>query len=233
MPNSQYPPFPTLDPNQAPPATSELITVATSNQRLNLYAISDNSTWQEWVSDIPMTRIPISPGVLVNFWEGVTPPSYTLHLRSYWLQVPDSHAVVYPGDTYTRSVTETHGLSATDSKTISAELGVEFEGLSAKISATFEQSVTVSSDVSVSQTYSVEPPQTGARVWVLWQLVNQIAALDSSGNVITSDVFGKGDVSWDANNSSGRVSGAFLCYPSPMMDIPSDIFMPQQADFPA
>lgn len=232
MTDTQFPPLPTLKRYTVPPATSEPITF-TSKERLNLYAISDDSQWEEWVSEIPMTRIPISPGVLVNFWEGVKLPSYTLHLSSYWVQVPGSYAVVYPGDTYTRSVTEKHGLSETDSKTISAELGVEFKGLSAKISATFEQSVTVSSEASVSKTYSVKAPETGARVWVLWQLVNQIAALDDKGNVITSDGLGRGDVSWDANNSSGRVSGAYLNYPSPMMDMPSDLFMPQQADFPA
>lgn len=236
------PPFPELAsamdnlPNRTDP-----VIVATSTDRLFLFANSDNSGKNAWVPDIPNQPglKPFEPTML-SYWDKKPPLDYTLTMRRFWRLVPNTFTHVQPGGGFKKSYTVTHGISTTDSQTISAEMGCEADGLSAKISASFSHSVTVS-DEKVEQTeFSAGPPDDGfVRVWALWQLIDEIVALDPAGNVIPHtepELNRKGEIMWWSTNIMpfGEYdSGAFLSYPKAQMEFPSTTFMPQQKDFAA
>jgi hypothetical protein len=59
---------------------------------------------------------------------------------------------------------------------------------SAKLSATFGHSVTVSDQISDQTTYSAGPPSPGfERLSIVWQLVDEIVALDPAGRGQSAD----------------------------------------------
>jgi hypothetical protein len=149
-------------------------------------------------------------------------------MRHFWRLVPNTFTHVQPGGGFKKSYSVSHGISTTDSHTISA-----------KISASFTHSVTVS-DEKVEQTeFSAGAPEAGfVRVWALWQLIDEIVALDPAGNVIPHTEEGlnrKGEIRWISPKAipmiGGYDSGAFLSYPKAQMEFPSTTFMPQQKDF--
>jgi hypothetical protein len=152
-----------------------------------------------------------------------------LTLRQYWRQVPATYTHVFPGDGYTKSYSVSHGVSTTDSQTLSAELGIAVEGLSAKLSTSFSHSVTVTDETTEQTSYTVGAPATGIRVWVLWQLIQEIVALDPSGNVLPRVVkdHDRGDVNWPHRSPCG----AYLSYRNTQLINPAQIIVPQQADF--
>ena len=122
---------------------------------------------------------------LLEYWDKGAPIDYTLTLRQYWRMVPNTFTHINPGGGFKKNYTVTHGISTTDSHTISAELGCEAKGLSAKISASFTHSVTVSDEKAEQTEFSAGAPADGqVRVWVLWQLIDEIVALDPNGNII-------------------------------------------------
>lgn len=229
------PPLPKISSlDEELPQQSTPVVVATSSERLCLFANSDNSSRNAWISDIPGQKIPGSDAVLAKYWDDGPPRQYTLTLRHYWRQVPGSYTRVNPGDSFDQKVTITHGVSTTDTESLSAELGVQAGGLSAKVTATFEHSVSVTDEVSVEKTYAVDAPATGmVRVWLLWQLVDEIVALDSQGNVIPVSDGREGDVWWTFSSPFPYKSGAFLSYPNVQQAFPSENYVPAQADFPA
>ena len=239
MKNQDLPPFPPISHlMEELPEKTKPVVVSTSDQRLKLWANSDNSSKNAWVPDI--VGQPGSPPfvpILMNYWDGKPPIDYTLTMRHFWRMVPNTFTHIQPGGGFDKLYTVSHGISTTDAHSISAELGVSVEGLSAKISATFSHSVTVSKE-SVEQThFSVGSPEVGyERVWVLWQLVREIVALDPAGKVIPRTEAGlnrEGDVKWcSAVPIFSYTSGAFLSYPNPQQEFPSTIYIPQQADFP-
>ena len=202
-----------------------------SPDRLMLYADANSHTgddWQGYVPDIPNTANPTGGSVLLNYWSG-TYADYTLTLRSYWKLIPDSFTHVGPGTVYERVYTTTSGISNTDSNTLSAELGVGVEGLSAKLSASFSQEVTTSSETTQSTTYTVNGPTDGStRVWMLWQLVDEVVALDNTTkNILLNTPNRQGDVNWQHHDSSG----AWLSYKNVHQLFPTNFIVPAQKDF--
>lgn len=229
-----FPPLPQITSlNDESAQQSAPIVVAISSERLHLFADSDDSSIQMWVSDIPGQAIPHSSAVLRNYWGDGPPRQYTLTLRRYWRKVPGSYTRVNHGNGFSHTVTITHGISTTDTQSLSAELGIEAGGLSAKVSATFGHSVEITDEVSITKTYQIDEPAVGMiRVWELWQLVDEIVALDSQGNIIPSSDGREGDVEWIVGEPMMRTSGAYLSYPKVQQVFPSETYVPAQADFP-
>src|SRR5262249_11933010 len=136
------------------------------------------------------------------------------------------------------SYTKTYGISTTDSESISAELGVEGGGLSAKVTAEFSHSVTTSQETSETKTISVASPAAGMiRVWLAWQLVDEIVALDGSGNIIPFGDKGssnrKAEILWVNVPLVRYDSGAWVYYKSVQQIFPSSNVIYAQKDFPA
>ena len=208
------------------PSQTTPVDQATSNDRLKLYANADSHDWQEYVPDQVASDSSI-PGVLVNYWDGQPPAAYTLTLRSYWQLIPSTYTQVSSGGGFEKEYTTTVGISNTESSTLSAELGVEVEGLSAKISASFTSSVTTTSETQETTKYTVGSPEKGyTRVWMLWQLVDELVALDPQGKIVSNPTR-RGDVNWSQHNQSG----AYLSYQNLHQHFPSTIIVPTQQDF--
>jgi hypothetical protein len=188
-----------------------------------MFADADSHDWQQWVPDVP------SPpdGPLLNFWDGAPPAAYALTMRSYWVLVPQTYTQVARGGKFEKQYTTSSGIATTDSQTLSAELGVDIDGLGAKISAEFSHSVTTSEQQQQTTTYDVTNDTGGAtRVWMLWQLIDEVIALDSNGNLISNPTR-HGDVNW----AEHAPSGAYLYYKNLHQLFPSTILVPTQKDF--
>jgi hypothetical protein len=226
------PPRPTIESVVwEPPATSDPVVFTAPDRRLLLHANSDNSGKAAMVPDYPGATDKSTMATLRNYWGNRDPAQYTLTLQEYWRLVPATYTQVMQGGGYTESYSVTEGVSATTSQSLSAQLGVDEAGISASITATFDHSVTTSTERSYSRSYSVgSPPEGKIRVWMLWQLMHDMAALDSNGRVIAGDQ-GEGDVYWWGPGDS--VSGAYLSYSPVKVSIPSTFYVPSQADFPA
>lgn len=230
-PTSDMPAFPPiLSLYQQLPEQSDPKVVSTSTKRLALYADSDEDSKNAYVGDQAGVAAPGLTAFLETYWDGKPASDYTLTMRQYWRMVPGTYTLVQPGGSFTRSYQVTTGISTTDTDTLSAELGISGDGLSASVSASFSHSVTTSEETIVKTTVSAgAPPDGSQRVWVLWQLVDEIVALDPSGNVLVANQGRKGNVAW---NGQGRQSnGAFLSYKNVQQAFPSDIYMAQQQDF--
>lgn len=209
--------------------------MGTSTARIRLFADSDNSGKQAWVDDIPNSGNPVG-AVLLNYWDGNPPADYTLTHRQFWRLVDGSYTRLPEGNSKTISYTKTVGISETDTETISAEMGVDAGGLKSKLSATFSHSVTTSTQQSQTMTESVAAPDKGKiRVWMAWQLCDEIVALDRNGNLIPSGDKGgdnnrKAEIRWFILSGD---SGAWVWYKSARTVFPSDTIIYAQADFPA
>ena len=146
------------------------------------------------------------------------------------LVMPGSYTQDNGGNTYKNSFTCTNGITTTDSDTLTAELGVDIKGLSAKLSSAFSHTVSNSSTVSQTKEYDVgSPPVGNIRVWMLWQLCDQIVALDGSGKIIDNPTR-RANVNWSDHAAGG---GAYVNYTNLQQIFPSDIVVPVQADFPS
>lgn len=235
--NGQLPPIPDLTSlNDAPPAESDHIVLGTTDARLQIWANSDNSGAGAWAPDSPNPWAQVGPALL-NYWDGGGPAQYTLTMRQYWRQVDGSYTRLPEGNSMSISVTKTYGISTTDSQTLSAELGVEGGGLSAKVTATFSHSVTTTQETSETKEVIVQPPAAGMiRVWLAWQLVNEIVALDASGNIIPTGqgpngtLNRKAEILWSIKMLGD--SGAWVYYQNVQQAFPSTNVVYYQKDFP-
>jgi hypothetical protein len=209
------------------PGESTPKTQGTSPERLMLCAANEMN--QFWVPDQPGVKKPGHFLYLIEFTQGGQAAVYTLTWRQRWRQVPNTYTHVYPGGGYTKAYKTTHGISRTDAESISAELGVEVGGLGAKLQATFEYSITVSEEESEETGYSVGSPAEGyVRVWVLWQLVDEVVALDPQGNVLDFGTeHGRIDIPPVVGNSECSLS-----YPNVQQKFAAKTFVPMQRDFP-
>jgi hypothetical protein len=225
--DGQLPPLPIIQgPMWLPPSQTAPSGDGTLPGRLKIYANADSHDWQEYVPDVPS---PTGGGTLMNYWDGGPPANYVLVMRSYWSLVSNTYTQIYPGGSFTKEYSTTVGISTTDAQTISAEMGFEAEGLGAKLSAEFSHSVTTSSSQTETTTYNVGAPADGLiRVWMLWQLVDEIVALDpNTGNVVANPTR-TGDVNW----SQHAPSGAYLQYTNLDQLFPESFLVPVQKDFP-
>lgn len=216
-------------PMWLPPGQTAPSVVGTIPGRLMIYANADSHDWQQYVPDVPNPDG--AGGNLLNYWDG-TPPqaNYVLTMRSYWALVPNTYTHVNPGGSFQKEFSTTAGISTTDAETISAELGVGVDGLSAKLSVELSHSVTTSSSQTETTTYNVGAPADGfTRVWMLWQLVDEIVALDPATGDVVANPTRRGDVNWSEHNPSG----AFLNYTNLHQHFPSAIHIPVQKDFPS
>ena len=131
--DGQAPPLPIiqglmwLPPSQTAPSVE-----GTIPGRLMIYANADSHDWQEYVPDLPNPNG--QGGNLIDYWPGYAPANYVLTMRSYWALVPNTYTHVNPGGSFQKDFSTTAGISKTDAETISAELGVGVDGLSAKLS---------------------------------------------------------------------------------------------------
>jgi hypothetical protein len=229
--DGNLPPLPVIEsPQWLPPSQSLPVVQGTAaQQRLMIYADADSHDWQEYVPDVPNAPNPTGGGTLQDYWDGNPPANYTLTMRSYWVLVPGSYTQVMPGETYEKQYTTTFGISTTDAQSLSAELGIAVEGLSATLTAEFSHSVTTSIQQQETTTYTVSGPAVGnIRVWMLWQLMDEVVALDPNGNVV-SNPKRHGDVDWSQHGASG----AFLQYTDVNQYFPSSILVPVTKDFPS
>lgn len=231
---AQLPPLPVIENlNMKLPERTDPVIIGTTPLRLNLFADSDNSSRNTWVSDIPGEINPQTNSVLQNYWDGNSPLDYTLTLRHYWRLVESTYSTIHPGMGYTKSYILTHGVTAEDAQTLSAELGVEASGLSAKLQATFLHSLTVTDQTQESTEYTVGAPDKGLiRVWALYQLIEEIVALDLQGNVIPESDNRRGDVGFSMIVPMYNYkSGAYLQYKNVQQLFPTTIYSPVQQDF--
>ncbi|TKV73677.1 hypothetical protein FDV58_36320 [Bradyrhizobium elkanii] len=235
--DENFPPVPAIPSlNHKPPLESEKIVLGTSSSRIKIWADSDNSSMMDWVDDIPGSGDE-GRSRLLQYWNGQPPAEYKLTHRQFWRQVDGSYTRLPEGNSKTIKYTKTFGISATDSETISAELGVDAGSLKSKLSSTFSHSVTTSTQVSQEMTESIEAPKAGKiRVWMAWQLCDEIVALDRNGNLIAAGDQGsanrRADVSW-MRGIFVAISGAWVYYKSARAVFPSDTIINAQADFDA
>ncbi|VIO76510.1 hypothetical protein [Bradyrhizobium ivorense] len=229
MPDT-LPPFPTIDSlSWAPPAqTAPTEAARIDNVSLNIYADADNANYQDWVSDVP--RGSGNPR-LNNWWSGQAPRSpRRLVLRHYWRLVPGTFTHLSPGSHLRQSWQYTSGISTTVSQSITAQVGISADGISAGLSATFGRSVTVSSQTSTTTEYSVDPPASGTRVWMLWDLMYDFSVVDqNTGTVIPAGTY-RGDVDFSGDR---HYSGAYLSYPWTHLVVSSGNLVSQDRIFPA
>lgn len=135
------------------------------------------------------------------------------------------------GDTFTRSFTISTGYSETGIQTLSAELGVEVEGLSAKLSEDFSTAITLTTQPTVTEEVEFANDESGqVRVMALYQLMSEIVALDESGLVIPVNRGRKGEVEW--YDDGGYDSGANLYYGLVQQNLPLIYTSVSSASFP-
>jgi len=226
----ELPPLPKIESlDWQPPDHTDPVEVGHTplDVRLHIFADADNANYQDWVVDVPT-----SEGFprLNNWWSGCEPPSpRQLVLRQFWRYVPNTYTQVYPGNTFSKSWEYTHGVSTTDSQSITIEIGFEGKGLSAGLSATFGHSVTVTDESKETTQYTVGPPPDGSiRVWLLWDLRYQMLLVDRDRKVVPATTY-RGDVGFSDDR---HYSGAYLNYRWTDMNISSGILLPQQVEFP-
>ncbi len=214
------PSFASLD--DEPPQQSLPVVIATAQVQLKVWAVSQDSSAEGWVS-IDGNTYPRTVGA-----NKVTP--HYLALRHYWQQVPGSCTQIYPGEIFTKTYQMTFGVADTDSTTVSSELGVTFSGLSAKIKELFSNSITVSAEMSEETQFEVSGPGPGfIRAWVLWQPVYELVALDATGIIVGQDQ-GQCWVAWGAGKDDGPAS---LSIPNGQQTFPQRNMIPVQQDFAA
>lgn len=108
-------------------------------------------------------------------------PSKILYKR-YWINLGSE--IMNGPQTFERSITTTHGMSKTKTKTLSAKLGVSVKGLSAELTATTSEQITVTEETSVTRTNTVPVEAGKIVVYTLWQLVEKFVLADNDGKPI-------------------------------------------------
>ena len=243
--NLEAPVPPILSANDLPPTHSDPIVLKTNKKkRMLMFANSDNSSKQCYVADTPDVCLGHGKGTLRAYWGGTPAADYTMTLRQFWRLVDGSYTTLPAGNSLTQTFTHSWGISKTDSDSMTATLGVEGGGLSASVSETFSQSVTTDDNTSQQVSRQINPPADGmVRVWMTWQLVHEVVALDPAGKVVRSGSRGedlrRADVDWpyptvlDGGNCGAESSGAYVYYMAARWLFPSQILRPSQRDFPA
>lgn len=236
MENIDLPEMPQItNVNYSPPEQSDPEIIMRSNRRLNYLASADNRSLTAYVADRPGVLGVGCKAKLRNFWGDVVPSNYHLVLRQYWKLL--TYKSMGHGDTDSWEKTHSTGISIKDTQEITATLGAEGEGLSTSISETFSHSVEVSQTNSVTDNYKVDGPEKGhVKIWILWQLMKEIVALDENGEVFNPPGKNtiKGDVEWGVSGLGGSIfgggssaiSGAYLNYLTVRQVFPSKVVRP-------
>ena len=82
---------------------------------------------------------------------------------------------------FSHQVSNTRGMSQTDSESYSSELGVSLDGLGGKLSTTFSTSITIEASQTDTNTYSINIPEGQTAVYTIWQLIASFQVLDANG----------------------------------------------------
>jgi hypothetical protein len=229
MPDT-LPDFPLIDGlSWAPPANTGPVEVNRVVQPLYIRADADNADYADNVLDQPA---PSGNPRLNNWWPGHEPAGpRMLILRHFWRMVPGTFTHIAPGTHLSKSWAYTHGVSTTDSQSITATVGIAAEGLSAGLSATFSHSITISDQQTQTTTFTVDPPADGQiRVWVLWDLMYEFLIVNqNNGQVLPTGTY-RGDVGF---SNDEHYSGAYLNYPWTHLIVSSGNLCSQQREFTA
>lgn len=224
----RLPDFPDIDSlNWSPPPQTDWVEVSrVDNPKTWIYADADNANYQDWVVDVPSGS---GCPRLNNWWSGHEPQKpRRLLLRKCWKLVPGTFTHLSQGTHLRQSWQYTHGVSTTDSQSITAQMGIQADGISAGLSATFSHSVTVSDQTTQTTEYSVDPPAEGTRVWLLWDLMYEMLLVNqSTGAPIPAGTY-RGDVDFTDDR---HYSGAYLTYRWTNLTVSSGYLVPQQKDF--
>ncbi|MGI4759859.1 MAG: hypothetical protein ACRYF0_04080 [Janthinobacterium lividum] len=108
---------------------------------------------------------------------------YGRHWERVYTQIVDG------GISYERSVTTTSGSSMTETQTLSAELGVSVAGLSASLSASLSQAVTINKETQNTNRYTISCEPGKQAVFTIWQLMEVYTLVDSTGKPVTYSGF--------------------------------------------
>ena len=106
------------------------------------------------------------------------PKGALMHYSVYWEKVKSWR--LGPG-TFTRDVVHKVGTTKEESTTMAAELGVAFEGLSAKLSGTFSTSIKITDETETSEHYSFSIPEKKVCIFTIWNLVHGFQVTDAAG----------------------------------------------------
>ncbi len=101
------------------------------------------------------------------------PPAYQIVWRRYWKKLCQS--VVQPGQTFKKAISATKGVLETETRYLAQELGVEHEGISAKLSSGFSTSITIESSCTVTTEHEFHNDQSAEVYFGLWQLVDEFS----------------------------------------------------------
>jgi hypothetical protein len=228
------PAFPVItDVNWEPPQQTDPVEVVTKATPLKIHADADNASYADDVWDVPASAG--SPR-LNNWWPGAgdlfqpnqTPANHLLRLRQFWRQVPGTFTHLPPGTQLQKSWQYTHGVSTTDAQSISVQLGIEGDGLSAGISASLSHSVTVSDQQTQTTQFTINGPGQGVMVWVLWDLMYELTVIDANTKTQIPVGTYRGDVAFAGDK---HYSGAYLNYKWNRTVISSGNLVPQSRVF--
>lgn len=210
-----------------PPSETNPVEVYRKAGSMWIYADADNANFQDWVLDVEKNGQNVFPR-LNNWWGGNAPQAHELVMRQYWKIVPGTFLHLIPGTHVQKSWQYTHGVSTTDSQSISVQVGIQSEGLSAGLSATTSHSITISDQQTETTEYSIDPPASGTRVWVLWDLTYEfIVAKPKTNDPIPAGQY-RGDVAFSGDR---HYSGAYLNYSWTHKTISAGLLCPQDKIF--
>jgi hypothetical protein len=167
--------------NDRPPKISPRTVVGTTTEKLAYWWDYDHGSTRFFIPGPPAPQPIANQGGQTNYFYGPF-PDYTLTYRIYWQQLDLQR--LGPGAVYSYSDSVTVGMSSTTKESLSAELGVAGGGLSAKLSATFEQSITISTEKTILRQWSEPGIPDKNTVWILWQLVEEVVGLNNSDGTI-------------------------------------------------
>lgn len=228
---TNFPPVPVIDSvNWRPADSTDPVVIASSDLRLLLMANSAHHKWFAWVADQPNSTTAASPN-FIGYSDNVNNNKvldYTVKLRSHLVVIPGSYTVVANPDSTTITCSVTYGTSTTNTNSISAELGVTAGGLSTALNVAFSTEVTVSTETSTTVSRTVEAPPGMTRVWVMWQVVDEIVALAPGDTKVLDNSGRKG---W-ANFAGEGPDDAFLGYQTVQQFFPSEYYLVGFKDFP-
>ena len=227
--DGRFPPLPSiLSLDWIPPSQTSPVTQATNPGRIRIWANADSHDWQEMMVAIPGGE-GAAAGQVMSYWDGRGPATYVMTLRNYWVLSPGSYTRLSPGTALDKTFTTTSGISQDDASSMAASLNVGLEGLGATITAEFSYSVTTSSPTEDNTPCTVQGPADGfTRVWMLWQLIDEVSAIDFSTGAVMANPVRHADVNWSDHDPSG----AFVNYLNVQQIFPSEILVPLTGDFP-
>lgn len=220
------PPLPIIDSlSWAPPVQTDPDEISRVTKPLVIHADSDNSSWANDVWDVPGG----SPPFLANWWESRPPEGRQLVLRQFWKLVPGTFTHLSQGTHLSKTWEYMHGVTKTDSQSIAVEIGVAVEGLSAGLSATFSHSIEITDQQTQTTQFNVDPPPSGTRIWLLWDLMYEFSIVYPNTNSPIPAGTYRGDVDFSEDR---HYSGAFLNYAWTHLIISSGNLVSQDKVFP-